>query len=231
MSLFSSMKKRGAERRYRRELEDHTREMALWTAEEEQLDLMLTVVRDSIAGRASEHFTETNDYGFMLSNDEFPIAHIESAAYLEIVREPTRYSGGYGGVSFPLFGRVRLNTGRTGGKVIPGAESINATDIGNALVTNERIMFTGAKRTHEWKFAKLISMSHLPEGYSVFASSGRGKPAGLGYGSSVATEVQFRLELAAAFAMGTLERFEQELLVEQRHHRSGQPIPPPPPGP
>lgn len=229
MGLFSSMKRRSADRRYRRELEDHNHDMALWNAEEEQLDTMLTIVRDAIAGRANEHFVDMNDYGFMIGNDEFPIAHLESVAYLEIVREPTRYSGGYGGVSFPIFGRVRLNTGRTGGKVIPGAESINATDMGNALVTNERIMFAGAKRTHEWKFTKLISMSHLPGGYSVFASTGRGKPAGLGYGDSVATEVQFRLELAAAFALGTLERFEKELAVEQEHHRSEQPVPPPPP--
>lgn len=228
MGLFSSMKKRGADRRYRRALEEHNRELAVWTAEEVQLDAMLTVVRDSIAGRAADHFVDTNDYGFMIGNGEFPIAHLESVAYLEIVREPTRYSGGYGGVSFPIFGRVRLNTGRTGGKVIPGAESINVTDTGNALVTNERVMFTGAKRTHEWKFTKLISMSHLPGGYSVFAPTGRGKPAGLGYGDGVATEVQFRLELAAAFALGTLERFEAELAVEQQHHRSEQPVPPPP---
>jgi hypothetical protein len=131
-------------------------------------------------------------------------------------------------VSFPIFGRVRINTGRTGGKVIPGDESISPTDQGNALVTNERIMFTGSKRTHEWKFAKLISMTHTPQGYTVFAPAGRGKPAGLGYGVSVSSEVQFRLELAAAFALDTLDRFEQELATEQTHHRDERPIPPPP---
>jgi hypothetical protein len=40
--------------------------------------------------------------------------------------------------------------------------------------------------------------------------------------------VQFRLELAAAFALDTLERFEQELTVEQTRHRDEKPIPPPP---
>jgi hypothetical protein len=123
---------------------------------------------------------------------------------------------------------VRINTGRTGGKVIPGDESISPTDQGNALVTNDRIMFTGSKRSHEWKFAKLINMTHTPQGYTVFAPSGRGKPAGLGYGVSVSSEVQFRLELAAAFALGTLDRFAQELEVEQTHHRDERPIPPPP---
>jgi hypothetical protein len=228
MGLFDSFTRRRSEKKYQRALAAHNAELALWNTEEDQLNEMLTIVRDSLAGNYAKHFVDMNDYGFMMTKDEFPIAHLEGVAYLEIVRAPTRYSGGYGGVSFPIFGRVRINTGRTGGKVIPGEESISPTDQGNALVTNERIMFTGSKRTHEWKFAKLISMSHTPHGYTVFAPAGRGKPAGLGYGVSVSSEVQFRLELAAAFALGTLDRFEQELSAEQTHHRDERPIPPPP---
>ena len=229
MGFLDSFTQRRAEKKYRSALLAHQTELAAWEREEQQLLDMLTIVRDCADGHSSKHFVDMNDYGFMMQNDEFPIAHLQEVSYLEIVRAPTRYSGGYGGVSFPLFGRVRLNTGRTGGTVTPGQESISATDKGNALVTNERIMFTGSKRTHEWKLAKLISMSHMPEGYTVFAASGRGKPAGLGYGVSVSTEVQFRLELAAAFALGTLSRFVQELEVEQRHHRDEKPVPPPPP--
>ena len=228
MGFFNSFSQRKAEKNYQRALVAHDAELALWNKEENQLLEMLTIVRDSIAGNSAQHFVDMNDYGFMMTNSEFPIAHLEGVAYLEIVREPTRYSGGYGGVSFPIFGRVRMNTGRTGGKVIPGEESITATDQGNALVTNERIMFAGSKRTHEWKFAKLISMSHTPHGYTVFAAAGRGKPAGLGYGVSASSEVQFRLELAAAFALETLGRFEQELSAEQTHHRGTKPVPPPP---
>jgi hypothetical protein len=228
MGLFDSFIQRRAEKKYQRALGNHSAQVALWNEEENQLSEMLTIVRDSIAGNSSKHFVDMNDYGFMITKDEFPIAHLEGVAYLEIVTSPTRYSGGYGGVSFPIFGRVRLNTGRTGGKIIPGNESISPTDQGNALVTNERIMFTGEKRTHEWKFDKLISMTHTPQGYTVFAPAGRGKPAGLGYGVSVSSEVQFRLELAAAFALDTLERFEQELTVEQTRHRDEKPIPPPP---
>ena len=228
MGLFDSFTRRRSEKKYQRALAAHNAELALWNTEEDQLNEMLTIVRDSLAGNYAKHFVDMNDYGFMMTKDEFPIAHIEGVAYLEIVRSPTRYSGGYGGVSFPIFGRVRINTGRTGGKVIPGDESISPTDQGNALVTNDRIMFTGSKRTHEWKFEKLISMTHTAQGYTVFAPAGRGKPAGLGYGVSVSSEVQFRLELAAAFALGTLDRFEQELSTEQMHHRDERPIPPPP---
>jgi len=228
MGLFDSFTQRRAEKKYQRALGNHSAQVALWNEEENQLSEMLTIVRDSIAGNSSKHFVDMNDYGFMLTKSEFPIAHLEGVSYLEIVRAPTRYGGGYGGVSFPIFGRVRLNTGRTRGKIIPGDESITPTDEGNALVTNERIMFTGSKRSHEWKFDKLISMSHTAHGYTVFSPAGRGKPAGLGYGVSVSSQVQFRLELAAAFTLGTLERFEQELVAEQAHHRDQRPIPPPP---
>ncbi len=228
MGLFDSFTQRRAEKKYQDAMARHQHELAAWEREETELTEMLTIVRDCIAGEIDKHFVDKSDYGFMMTKDEFPIAHIEQVAYLEIVRAPTRYSGGYGGVSFPIFGRVRLNTGRTGGKVIPGDESITMTDQGNALVTNERIMFAGGKRSHEWKLAKLISMSHMPAGYTVFAASGRSKPAGLGYGESVATTVQFRLELAAAFALDTLDRFAHELETEQQHHRDEKPVPPPP---
>lgn len=227
MGIFNFGPRR-AEKKHQRAIAKHSEELSLWNAEENQLTEMLEIVRDSIAGNHAKHFVDMEDYGFMMTKTEFPIAHIQGVSYLEIVTSPTRYSGGYGGVSFPIFGKVRLNTGRTGGKVIPGDESISETDKGNALVTNDRIMFSGSKRSHEWKFEKLISMTHTAQGYSVFAPSGRGKPAGLGYGVSVSSEVQFRLEYAAAFALDTLARFEAELATEQTHHRDQRPIPPAP---
>jgi hypothetical protein len=123
---------------------------------------------------------------------------------------------------------VRLNTGRTGGKITQGAESINRTDDGHALITNTRIMFAGSKRAHEWRFDKMMGCSHLPGGITIFAMTTSGKPAGLGYGDGPASEVQFRIELASAIALGTLERYEQELVAEQVQHASELPIASPP---
>lgn len=196
-----------------------------------KVDEMLTIVRDCASGRTADHFTDRSDYGFMLQGDEFPVAYLQQVAYLENVRAPSRYSGGYGGVSFPLFGGIRVNTGRMGGTTIPGEESITVTDEGNALVTNSRIMFVGSKRTHEWEFDKMVSAAHDADGWTVFAMKGRGKPTGLGYGAGVATEVQFRLELAAAMALGSLERYVAELEAEKARLESVRPALPPPPSP
>ena len=161
----------------------------------------------------------------MLKPGEFAIAHLQGAAYIETVKAPTRYSGGYGGVSFPIFGRVRLNTGRMGGTIVQGAESISNTDSGNALITNTRIMFAGTKRTKEWRFDKMMSCSHLPGGITIFAMN-TGKPSGIGYGDGPAPEVQFRIELASAMALGTLERYENELVAEQTELAGRRPVAP-----
>jgi hypothetical protein len=60
---------------------------------------------------------------------------------------------------------------------------------------------------------------------TIFAMN-TGKPAGLGYGDGHATEVQFRIELAAAMALGTLERYEGELLAEKTQLETTKPVAP-----
>jgi len=228
VGLLDSFTRRRAEKRAERARTAVAAEMSVWQEQMDRVDGMLTIVRDCAAGRTAEHFTDRSDYGFMLEGDEFAVAYLQQVAYLENVRAPSRYSGGYGGVSFPLFGGVRLSTGRIGGKRIPGEESTTITDEGNALVTNSRIMFVGSKRTHEWEFDKMVSASHDAKGWTAFAMKGRGKPTGLGYGESVATEVQFRLELAAALALGSLDRYASELEVEKARLAATRPAPPPP---
>ena len=198
-----------------------------WQSNADSLEAMLVVVRDCRNGKLTEQFTDSGDYGFMLKKDEFAVAFLQ-VQFLENVREPTRYSGGYGGVSFPIFGKVRLNAGKTGGKMTQGAESINATDQGPLLITNQRIMFSGTKRTQEWRFDKMMSCSHLPEGATIFAMTTGTQPTGIRYGEKSATEVQFRIELASAIALDTLDRYESELLTEQKQLDADRPLPPPP---
>jgi hypothetical protein len=227
MGIFSAFKQRAANKALAAANQRYGEELASWTRDCAAIEEMLTVARDCAAGKARDHFVDTDDFGFMLKAEEFAIAHLQGVMYLEVVKAPTRYSGGYGGVSFPIFGRVRINTGRTGGQIIPGEESIDVTDSGNALITNTRIMFAGTKRTHEWKFDKMMSCSHMDGGMTIFAMN-TGKPAGLGYGEGSATEVQFRIELAAAMALGTLERYEAELLAEKAELATEKPVAPAP---
>ena len=225
MGFFENRRRKAAERAHAQAVAQHDTAVAQWQQESEAINRMLEVVRDCLSGRTHEQFDDPSDYGFMLKKGEFAIAHLENVAYIETVRAPSTYSGGYGGVSFPIFGRVRLNTGAMRGRATRGEESISMTDRGHALVTNTRIMFAGAKRAKEWRFDKMLSSSHLPGGITVFAMN-TGKPSGLGYGEGPASEVQFRLELASSIALGTLDRYEAELVAEQSHHQSERPTPP-----
>lgn len=237
MGFFEARKQRQAAKAAAKQAAQQQAQLQVWQQNADSLDTMLEIVRDCRNGKISEQFTDPSDYGFMLKKGEFAVAFLQ-VQYLENVREPTRYSGGYGGVSFPIFGKVRLNAGKTGGKITQGAESINATDQGPLLITNQRIMFSGTKRTHEWRFDKMMSCSHLPEGASIFAMTTGTKPTGINYGKKAATEVQFRIELASAIALDTLDRYEAELVAEQKQLEADRPMsalptppaaPPPPP--
>ena len=227
MGFFEARKQRQAAKAAAKQAAQQQAQFQDWQENADALNAMLEIVRDCRNGKIGEQFTDTGDYGFMLKKGEFAVAFLQ-VGYLENVREPTRYSGGYGGVSFPIFGKVRLNTGKTGGKITQGAESINTTDQGPLLITNQRIMFAGTKRSREWRFDKMMSCSHSPEGSSIFAMTGAAKPTGIAYGRKAATEVQFRIELASAIALDTLDRYEAELVAERTQLEAERPLPPPP---
>lgn len=107
-------------------------------------------------------------------------------------------------------------------------EADEATDEGSAIVTTERILYSGALRTCEWKFSKMINIAHHLPGYSIFSTAGAGSPTGIAYGPDVATEVQFRIELAAAIARDRLSQFLAELEGHKAQHLAKMPVPPAP---
>ena len=197
MGIFSGIKRRKAEKAFQLAQAQHAAALAEWQKVDSQLVEMIVVVRDCIEGRTHEQFTDMSDYGFLLKADEFPVAYLQGAAYLE------------------------LDTS-------DGPEAISVSDEGHAMITNKRILFSGSARTHEWELTKLINMTHVPLGYTVFASSGRGKPAGLGYGEGPALDVQFRLDIAVAMARDTLPKYLDELTAQKQMHSSEMPVPPPP---
>jgi hypothetical protein len=87
-------------------------------------------------------------------------------------------------------------------------------------------MFRGSVRTDEWKFSRMMAMEHADIGMTTIFMSSGGKPEAIGYGNDVGAEVQFRFEIAAALARGTLERFLHELEAEKAHHQEVKPVPP-----
>ena len=229
MGLFNGIAKRKAQKQYDHDMVIHNGDLADWEDADERIDEMLVIVRDCVNGKLQEQFQDRNSYGFMLENDEFAVAFITGTGLLTVVRGPGRYEGGYGGVSFPIFGRVRGHVGGQRGTYVQGKESMTYTDSGETMITNVRVMFRGDVRTEEWKFSKMMGMEHSPDGITTISMSTKSKPAALGYGSEHAAEVQFRFEIAAAIARGTLPRLLAQLEAEKAHHQEVKPVPPVPP--
>lgn len=85
-----------------------------------------------------------------------------------------------------------------------GAPTPTAIDTGTVFVTNQRVIFQGAKQTRECAFAKLIGFQHSDDGSTTFSVSNRQKPTTIHYGPSISGWFDFRLDLALAHFRGTV---------------------------
>lgn len=171
---------------------------------------------------------EPFDTAFVLKSGEYAVASLSGIGLVQTTRAPSKYQGGYGGVSFPLFGSVRGHVGGARGRAVRGDESLTVVDTGDALVTNQRMMFMGTTHAQEWSFTDLMACEHLPGGITIFAVSGQPKTSGIGYGELNASEVQHRIELAISLCVGTTDTYvnelgieRQQILAQQRELQSG----------
>ena len=88
---------------------------------------------------------------------------------------------------------------------------------GTCFITNQRIIFQGAKQTRECLFAKLIGIEHDDQtGTTVISVSSREKPTTIHYGSKIAWWFDFRVDLALAQFKGTVA----ELVAQLQHDLS-----------
>ena len=226
MGFFSKMKQRRAEKEAIEQSAAEQAQHGTWQSQSEKLDVMMNAV-ERCGNNDIEGLFDPCDTGFILKKGEYAIGLIANCALLETRRSASTYQGCYGGVSFPLFGKVRLNTGGSKGKLIPGEESITSISDGEVLITNKRAMFRGDTNNKEWPYSKLMACEHHPEGYTTFALSGQVKTTGFAYGADVANEVQFRLELGIAISNETTDQLLGQLRVERQQLDAKKPLPPP----
>ena len=231
MGLFSKLKKRRADVSAAEQLVTQQNQQATWNQRSEKLDTMMNAVERCGNNDIDGLFDPYDDHGFILKKGEYAIALVSGSALLETRRAPSRYQGGYGGVSFPIYGKLRVNTGATKGKLIAGEESITPISDGEVLITNKRAMFRGDTNNKEWVYSKLMACEHHADGYTTFAVSGQTKTTGFAYGVEAAAEVQFRLELGIAISNETTSQLLAQLRIERQHLDAEKSLPPPPPLP
>ena len=151
------------------------------------------------------------------------------AALIEPRRLPSHWEGGYSGFSFRIARGVRWQVGGTRGHTVPGAEVPTPIDTGTATITDQRVVFQGAKQAREWAYAKLLGYQHDPsEPWTAIQVSNRQKVSGVLYDRAHADEFQFRLALALAHFHHDMDGFVRHLEAQVAEQAKAEPLPPPP---
>jgi hypothetical protein len=118
--------------------------------------------------------------GMALKKSEKIIYVIPTVALTEYESSGSTFSGMNAGVSFPLFGSLRGNVGGMGGQFMKNPELLTQVDVGQAIFTNQRIVFSGAKMVRDWDLNKTVSLEPGANGLNVkIAVSNRERTSGL----------------------------------------------------
>lgn len=136
--------------------------------------------------------------GLQLKSGETPYMIMEGAGLVEPRREPTKWVGGSQGVSFRVAKGVSYRVGATRGHVVQGEEKPKLIDTGTVVISDQRILFVGGKRTVEWAYPKLLGFSLDDDEMAIFNVANRQKASGIWYGSDHDLVVDAVLEAAIA---------------------------------
>jgi hypothetical protein len=142
---------------------------------------------------------------------------------------PGHWQGGYSGFSFRIAKGVRYHVGGTRGSYAQGEEVPTPIDTGTVTVTDQRVVFQGAKQAREWLFSKLLGYQHsasMP--WTALQVSNRQKVSGVLYDKAHAEDFHFTLALALANYRGEVPAFVAHLEAELKEHEATRPAPPPP---
>ena len=152
------------------------------------------------------------------------VFYIRDKIQLREYKSPGRSTtGGYGGASYRVSQNLRISGGgiRAISKALPEESTI--IDVGEAIFTNQRVVFMGPNHTREWDLSKLLGLEISDNGFQVSAGvSGRPKTSALGgdclgmitpgFAFAIAAEIfQESKERAQNLAIETAEMIEERV--------------------
>src|SRR5207248_5296639 len=111
----------------------------------------LLQVAQTIGGQTA---AETPNLQLVLRRNERAFFTLNGAGLVESRRGAGHYVGGYSAFSFRIAKGVRYHVGGTRGHYEAGAEQPMVIDTGTATITDQRVVFQGAKQTREWAYTK-----------------------------------------------------------------------------
>jgi len=109
--------------------------------------------------------------------------------YHEAGRAPGQYVGASQGLSIPIVAGIRYRVGAMKGTFVPGDAIQVYKEVGNVVLSTDRIMFNGMYNTKEWAFAKWNGAATSDdESDYIFHVSNRQKTSGILFHASVGRE-------------------------------------------
>ena len=164
--------------------------------------------------------------GLMFKSGEVGIAQITNVSLVEDRKGPGQWQGSSQGVSFPIgkiAGRsVRYRVGSTRGHYVQGAPAPTAVDSGNLSITNQRLVYQGAKKTSESTFPKLLGIQKFSGGITISVSN-RQKPTTLFFGSQLDEWVETHMSIALALYNGEADAVKTQLQSQLDDLQSAKP--------
>ncbi|MGC3953435.1 MAG: hypothetical protein QM804_04140 [Propionicimonas sp.] len=108
------------------------------------------------------------------------------------------------------------------------AEQLRTSGNGEAVVTNQRVIFRGGLSNREWRLDKLLRIEHLAtRPVTLIQVSNRKRISGISYPAEEAPRVRFAIELAASVHFGATAGLIAALQSERSALVNARPAPPP----
>ena len=107
----------------------------------------------------------------------------------EAGRAAGHYEGSSQGVSIPVVAGIRYRVGAMRGTFVPGNEIQVYKEVGDVVLTTDRLMFNGMMNTKEWAFSKWNgAATSSDETDYIFHVSNRQKTSGILFSGNVGRE-------------------------------------------
>jgi len=194
--MFEAFKEK---REQKRSAAEAVRVQAASDAKHHELDAQINELHVLIAIARGESSPSVD--ALFLKKDEIGVAQLSNVGFIEEHKGAGQWTGGSQGVSFPIGkigGRsVRYRVGATRGHYVQGSPVATAVDTGTLCISNQRIVFQGARRSAECLFTKLLGIHHGGGGL-VISVSNRQKPTTVQFGTALDDWVSNRLGIALA---------------------------------
>ena len=119
----------------------------------------------------ADRFVPLQEIALSLRPQELAFYKLDGVELREYRSGSSTYKGGYAGGNLRLTDGFSISAGGNSGKLVKDEEQATTLDVGTAIFTNQRVIFSGPKQTREWDLSKLLNVDVGDNGYEVSISS------------------------------------------------------------